>query len=260
MFKRYVRFTQAISVNWIGRLGVILTTSSFITFLVLEVGRFAGMVTNAYVGLITYLLFPALFIIGLILIPIGWYKLKKETGNTTRELLEERFDPSQTKQGFFGSRVFLNIGILTLVNVVFMGLASSRMLVFMDEPGFCGTACHSVMNPEWVTYQVSPHARVKCVECHVGEGMEAHIDAKLNGIWQMISVTFDLLERPIPTPVANLRPSRDTCEKCHWPDKFYGQRLETIPRFRKNIESNPYYNTLSLKIDAGTVGGRAGIH
>ena len=260
MFDRYIRFIQGASINWIGRIGVVLATSSFVTFLVLEAARFAGILTNAYVGLITYLLFPALFIIGLILIPIGWHKRKSETGKSTRELLDEQFEPGQTATGFFGSRVFLGIGILTLVNVVFMGLASSRMLVFMDSAHFCGTACHSVMNPEWVTYQVSPHARVQCVECHVGEGMEAHVDAKLNGIWQMISVTFDLLERPIPTPVDNLRPSRETCEKCHWPDKFYGQRLATMSRFRKDAGSTPVYNTLGLKIDTGKGGGRAGIH
>jgi hypothetical protein len=85
----------------------------------------------------------------------------------------------------------------------------------MDEPVFCGTACHGVMLPEWTTYQVSSHAHVKCVECHVGEGANALVDAKLNGLWQMVSVTFNLYERPIPTPVLNLRPARETCEKCH---------------------------------------------
>ena len=112
------------------------------------------------------------------------------------------------------------------------------MLQFMDEPEFCGTACHSVMNPEWVTYQQSPHARVKCVECHVGEGVGALIDSKLNGMWQMVSVTFDLLERPIPTPVHQLRPARETCEKCHWPDKFYGSRLKTVARYARDADDD----------------------
>ena len=83
------------------------------------------------------------------------------------------------------------------------------------------------MNPEWTTYQASPHAHVACVECHVGEGVGALVDSKLNGAWQMVSATFDLYERPIPTPVHQLRPARETCEKCHWPDKFYGSRLQT---------------------------------
>lgn len=260
MFTRYVRFIQAISVNRLGQLGVAFTTSSFITFLFLEMARFSGVLSNAYIGLITYLLLPALFLFGLLLIPLGWHQQKKETGKTTRELLDAQFRSTDTARGFFGSKVFLSIGALTLVNIVFLGLASSRMLIFMDEPNFCGTACHSVMNPEWVTYQESPHARVRCVECHVGEGVEAHISSKLSGLRQMISVTFDLLERPIPTPVRDLRPSRETCEKCHWPEKFYGQRLKTIVRYKKDVESTALYNTLSLKIDAGKGAERRGIH
>ncbi|MBU0984233.1 MAG: NapC/NirT family cytochrome c, partial [candidate division Zixibacteria bacterium] len=150
--------------------------------------------------------------------------------------------------------------IFTLANIIILGAASSRMLAYMDEPEFCGTACHSVMNPEWVTYQQSPHARVKCVQCHVGEGVDALVDSKLNGIWQMISVTFDLLERPIPTPVHNLRPARETCEKCHWPEKFYGSRLVTNVRYDSDSASTPRYATLNLKVDAGYGTGKAGIH
>jgi nitrate/TMAO reductase-like tetraheme cytochrome c subunit len=260
LFQRYIRFIEALSINRIGRLGAVLTTSSFVTFFVLEAARFAGILSNAYIGLITYLSLPALFILGLVLIPIGWSRRRRETGKSTRELIDEQFDAAQTTRGFFGSKVFLSIGVLTLVNVVFMGIASTRMLHFMDSPRFCGTACHSVMNPEWVTYQESPHARVKCVECHVGEGVGALIDSKVSGTRQMISIAFDLLERPIPTPVHNLRPSRETCEKCHWPDKFYGRRLKTIARHKKDAESTPGYNTLSLKIDTGRAGSRSGIH
>jgi len=98
------------------------------------------------------------------------------------------------------------------------------------------------------------------VECHVGEGAGALIDSKLNGTWQMISVTFDLLERPIPTPVHQLRPARETCEKCHWPDKFYGNRLKTIVNYQRDSLSTPLYTTLGLKIDAGKGAKRSGIH
>lgn len=260
MLTRYIHFIRALSINWIGRLGVVLTTASFVTFVIFLAAEFAGLVTNAYAGLVTFLVLPVLFVVGLILVPIGWHKRRKETGKTTRELIDERFEAGETARGFFGSRVFLVIASLTVVNILFLGIVSSRMLAFMDESHFCGTACHEVMNPEWVTYQESPHARVKCVECHVGEGFGALIDSKINGVYQILSVTFDLLERPIPTPVKNLRPSRETCEKCHWPEKFYGRRLKTVARYAKDSGSTPAYNTLSLKVDAGHGGERSGIH
>jgi len=260
LFDKYVRFIRAVSVNRIGLTGVALVTSAVVTFLLLELARVIGLMTNTYAGLVTYLAFPVIFVIGLVLIPIGWRQRKKATGKSARELLDERFGDRSIVGSFFGSTVFRTVAIFTGINIVIFSAASSRMLQFMDEPEFCGTACHSVMNPEWVTYQQSPHARVKCVECHVGEGVGALIDSKLNGMWQMVSVTFDLLERPIPTPVHQLRPARETCEKCHWPDKFYGSRLKTVARYARNETSTPHYTSLNLKIDAGKHGQRAGIH
>ncbi len=260
MLQKYINFVRGVSVNWTGLIGVVLTTSSFVIFVVLEFLRLMGFLTNSYVGLVTYMVFPALFIIGLILIPIGWRKRKKETGKTTKELLEERFDPSDVKSGFLGARVFLTIAIFTLINIIFLGVLSSRMLHFMDSAEFCGTACHTVMNPEWTTYQASPHARVKCVECHVGEGVDALINSKLNGLYQILSVTFNLYEKPIPTPVHQLRPAQETCEKCHWPDKFYGARMKSMTTYAKDEESTPYYTTLVLKVDAGDRRAKGGIH
>lgn len=260
MLVKYQNFLRNIAINRIGKLGVILTTSSFITFLILEFARLSGILTNAYIGLITYLSLPLLFVIGLVLIPIGWFKRKKQTGKSTKELLAQRFAEDATKAGFFGSKLAVTIGFFTLINVLFMFIASTQMLLFMDEPQFCGTACHSVMNPEWVTYQQSPHARVKCVECHVGEGVDALINSKLNGAYQMLSITLNLFEKPIPTPVHQLRPARETCEKCHWPDKFYGARLKSIIHYQTDSLSTPLYTTLNLKIDAGKGHNRAGIH
>jgi len=259
-FNKFLNFIHGLTFNWFGRIGVILTTSSFVIFILFEFARLSGIITNAYIGLITYLLFPALFVIGLILIPVGWRSYKKRSGKTTRQLLEEHFAPDDLKEGLDGSNVFRTVIILTVVNIIFIGAASFQMLHFMDKPNFCGTACHSVMNPEWVTYQDSPHARVKCVECHVGEGVKAAVNAKLNGVWQMISVTFNLLDRPIPTPVHNLRPARETCEKCHWPDKFYGSSLKTIFKYASDENSTPHYTTLAVKIDVGLKHEKAGIH
>jgi hypothetical protein len=260
LLRKYINFIRGVAINRAGMIGVVLVTSSFITFILLELLRVMGFLTNAYIGLVTYLLFPLLFLIGLILIPIGWHYRKKATGKTTRELLDIQFEPEVTKQGFFGSRIFLTIAILTLGNVVFMGVLSGRMLHFMDGAEFCGTACHKVMNPEWVTYQQSPHARVNCVECHVGEGVGALVNSKLNGLWQIISLTFNLYERPIPTPVRQLRPARETCEKCHWPDKFYGSRVKSIVHYEDDEQSTPRYTTLNLKVDAGSGRKRRGIH
>jgi nitrate/TMAO reductase-like tetraheme cytochrome c subunit len=260
MLRRYVGFVKGVSVNRLGKAGVVLTTSSLVTFVLLELARAAGAFTNAYGGLITYLTLPLLFVIGLVLLPIAWVRQKKATGLSTPELIERQFSPAEKRLPFYQSPLLMSILGLTALNVVFLVGASSRMLSFMDTPHFCGTACHSVMHPEWVTYQDSPHARVQCVDCHVGQGIEAIIDSKLNGMWQIISVTFGLYEKPIPTPVRQLRPAQETCEQCHWPSKFYGQRLKEIVRYDTDSASTPLYTTLALKVDAGAVPHESGIH
>jgi len=254
LFLKLLNFIHGVSICPTGRLGVILASSSFVCLVILELARIFGIITNSYIGLITYMVFPALFVIGLILIPIGWRRVKNKTGKSTRELLEDRFGNDVVKSDFLGSGLARTIVMLTLINIVFLGGISMQMLHFMDSAKFCGTACHSVMNPEWVTYQKSPHSRVACVQCHVGEGAGALIDSKLNGLWQMVSVTFDLLERPIPTPVHQLRPARETCEKCHWPDKFYGARLKTIAHYDLDKTNTPKFSTLNLTNDPEFIG------
>jgi hypothetical protein len=260
MNKRFVNIIRGLSTNWVGSLGVALTTTAFILFIFVEFLRVLGIVTSSYVGLITYLALPALFIIGLLLVPIGWRILRQRTGKTTKELLVERFETSEIEGKAYGSRLVRMFLVLTLLNIVFLGGGTARMLHFMDSSEFCGTACHGVMQPEWASYQNSPHANVHCVECHVGEGAGALIDSKINGIKQMISVTFDLYERPIPTPVRQLRPARETCEKCHWPDKFYGDRLVEMVRHDFDEASTPKYTTLSLKVGSGQGERRGEIH
>jgi len=260
MLKRFQLFMRGLSTNWAGTLGVVLTTSTFFLFVFKELLQAAGIVTNAYLGLISYLALPALFLFGLILIPLGWARFKRTTGKTTDQLLAERFPREMISQRGLGSNLIGMIALLTLVNLMFLGIGGARMLHFMDEPRFCGTACHQVMNPEWTAYQSSPHAHVRCVDCHVGEGAEALIDAKLNGLKQIISATFDLYERPIPTPVHNLRPARETCEKCHWPEKFYGERIRTLPTYAFDEASTPSFTTLALKVGSGAGREKGTIH
>ena len=130
----------------------------------------------------------------------------------------------------------------------------------MESTEFCGTACHTVMEPEYTTYKRSPHARVRCVECHIGEGADWFVKSKLSGSWQLVSVTFDLYQRPIGVPVHNLRPARETCEQCHWPNKFVGDRFKVITHFAED-EANTETKTV-LVVKVGRPPGRAshGIH
>jgi nitrate/TMAO reductase-like tetraheme cytochrome c subunit len=148
----------------------------------------------------------------------------------------------------------------TLVNVVIIAVSTYKAVEVMDSTRFCGSACHSVMDPEYTTYQRSPHSRVACVSCHIGPGAGWFVKSKLSGSWQLISVNLNLYPRPIPTPVHSLRPARDTCEQCHWPNKFVGDRLRVITHFQDD-ETNTALKTVLL-MRVGGMQGRAskGIH
>jgi nitrate/TMAO reductase-like tetraheme cytochrome c subunit len=116
---------------------------------------------------------------------------------------------------------------ITLTGLVVLGLlgfGSYKSYRATESSSFCGELCHNVMHPEWTTYQTSSHARVACVECHIGEGADWFVKSKIDGLRQVWAVTVNNFSRPIPTPIHNLRPARETCEECHWPQKFIGYK------------------------------------
>ena len=84
--------------------------------------------------------------------------------------------------------------------------------------------------------------------------------SKISGSYQLYSVAFDKYPRPIGTPIHNLRPARDTCEECHWPQSFVGNLDRTFNYFESDASNSPYSIRLLLKIGGsdprhGPVGG-----
>ncbi len=58
-----------------------------------------------------------------------------------------------------------------MANIVIVSLGAYRGVEYMDSVQFCGQACHTAMQPEFVAHAVGAHiARVTCVECHIGPG------------------------------------------------------------------------------------------
>jgi hypothetical protein len=117
------------------------------------------------------------------------------------------------------------------------------------------------MNPEWETYRRGAHARVDCVECHVGSGAQWFVKAKINGTHQLIAYILDNYNRPIDTPVKNLRPAQDTCEKCHWPQKFAGNVQIDFDHFLSDKKNTPYTARMLLHVNKSAPGSPlGGIH
>jgi len=187
---------------------------------------------NPYLGIIFFLILPALFITGLILIPVGLYLRRKA-------LLKAGQIPAEFPKVDFNDKIFRHgldiVLVATIANLLVVSVASYRGAAYMDSPQFCGQSCH-VMHPEYAAYQISAHSHVDCVACHIGSGAQSYFEAKVNGTKQLIEVTLrpvaglapkfiPTYPMPIPSPVTNLRPAREICEGCHTPARFIGEKL-----------------------------------
>ncbi len=74
-------------------------------------------------------------------------------------------------------------------------MAGYQAYLYTDAVSFCGAVCHS-MTPEYVTYQLSPHARVACAQCHVGPGATGYIESKIRGMVELVETIQDRLSAP----------------------------------------------------------------
>ncbi len=242
-----------LSSNFISLTGVVLVTTATVLWLAMLPTFIKGEPGNAYTGILEFMMVPGVFFLGLALIPLGIHFYRVSHRNTLPpvfpeiDLQNERF-----------RRLLLFVAVTTVLNLVIGAQFSYRAVTYMESPTFCGQTCHTVMKPEFTAYQNSPHARVACVNCHIGPGANWFAKSKLSGSWQVISVMFNLYPRPIPTPVKALRPARETCEVCHWPQRFAGNRIHVIDKFTDDERTKHLKTVLLLKIGGG--GTYEGIH
>lgn len=227
---------------------VMVGSAGMILFLLLL--EFSLKAPSPYLGIFTYLALPMVFGAGVVLMLYGMRResLRRRRLDTKEARPYPMLDLNDQKtRKWFG--YILVGGSLLGILLTFVGYNG---FLFTESVTFCGKVCHTVMEPEYKAYLVSPHARVACVECHVGSGANWYVKSKLSGLRQILAVTFNTYERPIPVPIKNLRPARETCEQCHWPDKFYGAQLVQHPYFRYDKANTAEQVSLLVKTGGGS--------
>jgi hypothetical protein len=240
-----------LSSNWVSLLGVVMVTTAGVLWLLLLPTMFRGHSPDPYIGALEFLVLPMVFFLGLGLIPLGIW-LTRRKGH-----LPSSFPPLDLSNPRF-KKLLTFLAVTTALNVFIGAQLAYRAVSYMETTTFCGQTCHVVMKPEFTAYQNSPHARVECVSCHIGPGANWFVKSKISGAWQVISVTFNLYDKPIPTPVRNLRPARETCEVCHWPQKFGGNRIRLHDQYSDDEKAVHKQSVLMMRIGGGT--GYEGIH
>jgi nitrate/TMAO reductase-like tetraheme cytochrome c subunit len=244
--------------NPISLIGGAITSASAMTligFWIIDIFGHGGS-SNPYLGIIFDLCLPAVFVFGLLLIPIGMWRRHRYLRALDR--LPAVYPSIDLADPVFRHGIDFVI-VATFINFILVGTASYRGVAYMDTPNFCGQACH-VMAPEWGAYHVSSHAGVACTDCHIARGVPGYVHAKVNGSKQLLMVLMHSYPRPIMAD-NKVPPASSTCMNCHSPERLIGDRLLVKTAYGDD-EKNSMTKTLILM----HVGGRnqfdqlSGIH
>jgi len=199
-----VRNPVSIVGAWITTIGAL----AFLTYLALD---WLGLFASPYAGLIGYVLAPAVFVFGLVLIPIGMWReaRRRRLGREPWSWPVIDLRTRRTRQ------VMGAVAALTLVNLAIVSVAGLGVVHYTESNSFCGQVCHEPMRPQFTAHAASPHANVNCVQCHVGPGAKGFVKAKMNGTRQLYEVIAGTYARPIPSPARGLPMAAETCARCH---------------------------------------------
>jgi hypothetical protein len=248
------------SKNWLTIIGSIIAGINLLLIILLFIISTIFNKGNTNLGLFIYVILPGFLILGLLLIPIGMIRERSRIRKSGHEgsgkfPYIDLNDPRHRN-------AFVIFTITTIIVLFLSTMGSFEAYHITESVEFCGTLCHQVMQPEHTAYQNSPHANVLCVECHVGSGASWYVKSKLSGLHQVYATLTNTYPRPIETPLHDLRPARETCEKCHWPQKFYSRTLVTNKYFLTDSVNSEWDIALEMKIgpEYSGLGLREGIH
>ena len=215
---------------------------------------------NPYFGILTWIVAPAILIFGIVLYVGGILLERRRRRRSAPDAIPQypRIDLNQHRT----RRIVVATALGLIVFVTMTVVGSYQAYHYTESDEFCGTACHTVMHPEYTAYQGSPHARVGCAGCHIGPGAGWFVKSKLSGSYQVYAALTKKYPRPIPSPVENLRPAQQTCEQCHWPEKFFGAQLKTFNHYAYDEENTPREIRMLIKTGGGSPSGgmMSGIH
>jgi nitrate/TMAO reductase-like tetraheme cytochrome c subunit len=255
-----VQKTPSLFHNYISLVGAAIVLACLASILLLFLIEITATNPTPYIGIFAWVILPSILVFGLIVIVIGMWVQRRRRRNLSHS--EITAYPTIDLNDPRRRRFFLIFVALTFLFVSVSAFGSYRAFEHTESVSFCGQTCHTVMKPEFVAFQNSPHARLRCVDCHVGSGAEWYVRSKFNGVHQLYAVTFGTYEKPIKTPVENMRPARDTCAQFHWPDKFWGTQLKVFSEYAYDEKNSLRQIRMLINVGGGSpeTGPVSGIH
>jgi nitrate/TMAO reductase-like tetraheme cytochrome c subunit len=246
--------------NYISFVGAAITIASLASDVLLFLIEITSTGENPYIGILTYIIIPSVMIFGLFVISVGMVLERRRRRRATPSSVMPY--PKLDLNDPHARRALLTFLAVSFVFISASAFGSYRAFEYTESVAFCGETCHTVMKPEFSAYKAGAHARVRCVDCHVGSGAGWYARSKLSGAYQLYSVTFNKYSKPITTPVHNLRPAPDTCEQCHWPEKFFGAQMKVFNRYAYDEQNTLRQRRMLINVGGGSSanGMAAGIH
>jgi len=228
--------------------GMVLTTISAVVFLVVFLADLFGLHTNPYLGLVFFVVVPALFIAGLLLIPLGaWIERRRRAaGKPPSAMHWPRVDLNDPRQ----RRITVLVFALTLANIVIVSLAAYGGVEYMDSVAFCTQVCHP-MKPQLRAHRQGPHVNARCVDCHVAPGAAGFAAAKASGTRQLVSIAFGTYPRPITAGPDKLLSADKTCQRCHFSGTYHGEVLRSVVEYSDDEANTRTVTNLQMHVGGG---------
>ena len=216
---------------------------------------------NPYFDIVGFMILPGVLMLGLAIVPVGIFRKYRRR---LRQAADPKTDPVaidlRDRRTHGAALVFA--GATFLIVLPILAVSGYEGYHYTESTEFCAKVCHTVMEPQGVAHASSPHARVHCAECHIGEGAGWFVKSKLSGTRQVFAVWLNTYSRPIPPAITELRPARETCEQCHWPAKFFGSQLKEIAHYSPDEQNTRRVVRALLKVGGAdeSIGRVEGIH
>ncbi len=246
--------------NWLSTVGAMITGVTTLVFLFFFILSLLSAKINPYVGILIYIVVPVFLILGLLLVPLGVYIEWRKRQRTGLITYHKWPDINLNNPRHRNAAVIFLFGTVLFMLMSAVGMYQAYQ--YTESVSFCGLVCHRVMKPEYTTHQDSPHARVKCVECHIGPGAGWYAKSKFSGLYQVYAVLAKVYPRPLPTPIKDLRPVQEDCQTCHWPRAFFGAEQRQFVHYQYDKSNSPWAINMLVKIGGGSPNTSlsAGIH
>ncbi|HVO99413.1 MAG TPA: NapC/NirT family cytochrome c [Bryobacteraceae bacterium] len=241
--------------HWVSMLGVALVTTAGFSWLFVLPLQVRGHTDNPYIGIVVFIVIPAVLVFGLALIALGIYLARRRLA-----FLEQGLLVAPDRRVYL-RRLAIFFVVTTAINIVIGTQGTYRAVQHMETPQFCGQTCH-VMNPYFAAHSSSAHASVECVECHVSPGATGYVESKMGGTRQFVNNVLNRVHLPIESAIASNRlvPSRLTCEQCHSRQQFEAVKFHVIFHFQDDASNTQTQTALMMLTGGGDLGGIHGKH